>query len=63
MYVRLAIYSMVGRILFAFGTEDFIHHRYVLREHKQRSSKNSGPSDRPQKQNGDFLENGSNTFD
>jgi hypothetical protein len=51
MEVCPASVRTVGWILFIFGIEEFICDRSLLDECEHYSSKNMGPSDRPQKQN------------
>jgi hypothetical protein len=60
MEMPLASVWTVGRILYVFDIEEFNGHRSVPKEYEHSSSKNRGPSDRPQYQNDNFPESGHN---
>jgi hypothetical protein len=63
MYARLANPLTVGRILFIFGIQEFIHHRSVSGEYEHSSSKNRAPSNAPPPKNCQYLEKSSNHFE
>jgi hypothetical protein len=45
-----------------FGVLELCRHRQVPAGYEHSNSKNRGPSDRPPKQNDDFIENSLNVF-
>jgi hypothetical protein len=49
MYVRLANARTVERIVFTFGTQEFIHYRSMHCEYEYSSFENKDPSHGPQK--------------